>query len=60
MRMCWPNKSFDQFKAIILNPPGGVEHDEGSLNVGELAVKVGVDQLKDIVGGGKADQEERE
>ena len=42
------------------NLPGGVEHDKGSLNIGKLGVKVGVDELKDIVGGGKADQEEGE
>ena len=51
---------FNKFNAIILNPPGGVEHDEGSLDVCELAIKVRVDQIKDIVSGGKADQEERE
>ena len=45
---------------IILNPPGCVEHDEGSLDVSELAVKVGVDEIEDIVSGGKADQEEQE
>ena len=52
--------NFNKSNAIILNPPWGVEHDEGSLDVCELAVKVRVDQIKDIVSGGKADQEERE
>ena len=40
--------------------PWRVEHDKGSLDVSKFSVKVGVDQLQDIIGGGKPDQEKGE
>ena len=50
------NDNDSKIKAI----PWRVEHDKGSLNVSKFSVKVGVDQLQHIIGGGKPDQEKGE